>query len=295
MELRFNEDGTFKIVQFTDLHVGSRSSEADRKTFARIDAVLEAEKPDCIVITGDLINSWDVESTASLYHDVLSHFDEWNIPFAIVYGNHDSEKNITREELVEIQQQYKNCVAKRGPADIHGVGNYSLKIQAAESEQVKSVLYFLDSRDYAPKEIGGYGWIHQDQVNWFAEEAKQYRGIPSLAFFHIPLPEYRDVWSHGKVMGIKREEICAPKVNSGLFSAIVESGDIMGTFVGHDHDNDFCGELHGVSLCYGRVAGYNTYGDLERGARVILLYEGKREFTSWIQLGEKRISTYKHQ
>jgi len=138
------------------------------------------------------------------------------------------------------------------------------------------VLYFMDSGDYAPKNVGGYAWIHPNQVGWFISEAKKYASIPALAFFLIPLPEYHDVWWRGKVSGIKNERICSPKMNSGLFTALLESGDVMGTFVGHDHDNDFCGKLHGISLCYGRITGYNVYGDLKRGARVIQMYEGKK-------------------
>ncbi len=34
----------------------------------------------------------------------------------------------------------------------------------------------------------------------------------------------------------------------------------MGTFVGHDHVNDFVGDLYGIRLCYGRATGFNTYG-----------------------------------
>lgn len=30
-------------------------------------------------------------------------------------------------------------------------------------------------------------------------------------------------------------------MNSGLFAAFLEAGDVMGAFVGHDHVNDFEG------------------------------------------------------
>ena len=32
-------------------------------------------------------------------------------------------------------------------------------------------------------------------------------------------------------------------------------------FCGHDHDNDFTINLYGIRLSFGRVGGYNTYGD----------------------------------
>ena len=41
-------------------------------------------------------------------------------------------------------------------------------------------------------------------------------------------------------IGIRREKACAPALNSGLFTAIKgKTGDVMGVFVGHDHDDDY--------------------------------------------------------
>lgn len=295
--LKFRDDGSFKIVQLTDLHIGADDgNEADMKTFQVIDAVIKHEQPDLIAVTGDLI--WSEEKgTEQNYRRVLHHLSQFNIPFAIVYGNHDAEANITREELFNIQKEYPYSLAKRGPKDIHGVGNYTLSVKSHDNEDEQAKLYFLDSGAYAPEHIGGYGWIHTDQVNWFvAQTRQQEKKTPALAFFHIPLPEYKDVLQRGKVSGNKLEPVCSPKVNSGLFTALLEDGHVMGTFVGHDHDNDYCGELHGISLCYGRSAGYNVYGAMERGARVIQLFEGQYQFKSWIRLGNGEVvSPYDHE
>lgn len=63
-------------------------------------------------------------------------------------------------------------------------------------------------------------------------------------------------------------------------------GDVIGTFCGHDHTNDFSGTLHGIKLCYGRASGYNTYGKegFMRGSRVIQLNQGQHEFATWLRL-----------
>ena len=80
---------------------------------------------------------------------------------------------------------------------------------------------------------------------------------------------------------------CAPALNSGFFAALVEEGDVLGTFVGHDHVNDFEGALHGIRLCYGRATGFSPYG-LEgflRGARWRpRLREGERTFETSLRL-----------
>ena len=49
----------------------------------------------------------------------------------------------------------------------------------------------------------------------------------------------------------------------------------MGVFVGHDHDNNYVGLHKNIALGFGQVTGADAYGELERGGRVIELYENK--------------------
>jgi hypothetical protein len=43
-------------------------------------------------------------------------------------------------------------------------------------------------------------------------------------------------------------------------------------------------QLYKIALCYGYFSGGNSYGDLPlNGARIILLEEGKRNFSTWIR------------
>jgi hypothetical protein len=87
-------------------------------------------------------------------------------------------------------------------------------------------------------------------------------------------------------------------VNPGLFAAFLEAGDVMGTFVGHDHVNDFEGELFGIRIGYGRASGFSPYGreGFERGARVIRLQEGERAFATWLRLADgSRVDQAEHE
>lgn len=52
--LKFNEAGEFKIVQFTDVHF-KYGNPASGIALERIDEVLKAERPDLVVLTGDVI------------------------------------------------------------------------------------------------------------------------------------------------------------------------------------------------------------------------------------------------
>lgn len=105
-----------------------------------------------------------------------------------------------------------------------------------------------------------------DQVNWYRSQSAAYternggKPLPALAFFHIPLPEYNQAAADESaiLIGTRMEKACAPLLNTGMFAAMKEAGDVMGTFVGHDHDNDYSVMWHGILLAYGRFTGGNT-------------------------------------
>lgn len=200
----------------------------------------------------------------------------------MVFGNHDHEQGMSREEIYEMVKEAPNCLMSKG--NVKGVGNYVLEIEGKQSRATAAVLYFLDSHSNCElKEVGGYQWVDFSQIAWLREQSAR-RECPSLLFMHIPLPEYNHAWN-GKTFGVRLEEICCPRLNSGLFTVLKESGQVMGVFAGHDHENDFIGVYYDIALGYGRVsAGKNAYGCLEPGVRVIELTEGKREFETYVRL-----------
>lgn len=146
------------------------------------------------------------------------------------------------------------------------------------------MLYCMDSHSYSPlKDVKGYAWLTFDQINWYRQQSAAYKAqnggqpLPALAFFHIPLPEYNEAarTENAILRGTRMEEACAPKLNTGMFAAMKEAGDVMGMFVGHDHDNDYAVMWKGILLAYGRFTGGNTeYNHLPNGARIIVLDEG---------------------
>lgn len=295
--LRFNGDGAFTIAQFTDVH-WSNGEASDLASQALMEQVLESEAPDLVVLTGDTLEGWEAADPAEAYRRVVRPMDERRIPWAAVFGNHDDEGSASREDLLVAQQESPTCLTEAGPADVGGVGNYVLRIASAGSDRLAAALYCLDSHAYDPMDDGQYAWISHDQIAWYRDTAgrlaREYGAdgasapLPALAFFHIPLPEYEDVWASRVCRGHRNEPVCAPALNSGFFVALLEAGDVMGTFAGHDHVNDFEGELRGIRLCYGRATGYAPYGleGFRRGARVIRMYEGERRFDTWVRLDD---------
>lgn len=298
--LKFGSNGTFKIAQFTDLHLQYKNPASDI-TFERISQVIADEQPDLILLTGDIIYGKPGKEN---FENILTFLNDKQIPFAFVFGNHDDEQGLTRQELFDLGKPFANNLSEDLFPELSGVGNYILMVKSSTGEKAAAALYCIDSHAYSSiKNIGGYDYIKTDQINWYKEQSKllteQNGGtpLPALAFFHIPFPEYATAISasNSQAYGIKRENVCAPALNSGFFTAIKECGDIMGTFVGHDHNNDYAAIWHGVLLAYGRYSGGNTvYNDLPNGSRIIEMKEGERVFTTWIRTaqGIEQLVTY---
>ena len=108
-ELRFNSNHKFKIVQFTDVHWiydDPKSEEAAE----RMCEVLDAEKPDLVVYTGDVIFA---KPAAKALDRALEPVIERGIPFAVTWGNHDDEHDMSRKELTDyeagIRSGYLQC------------------------------------------------------------------------------------------------------------------------------------------------------------------------------------------
>ncbi|MGO4548148.1 metallophosphoesterase family protein [Paenibacillus sp. 2TAB23] len=298
-ELRFRDDGTFTIVQFTDIH-WQDGGELDLQSRAAMELVLDAEQPDFVMFTGDVIYTGmhaDGSSTCidpkQAFREAVAAVEQRGVPWGIVFGNHDTENDITREELMDEVLQHAYALAEPGPQEIHGTGNYVLPVLGAANDQAAALLYCLDSGAYSIlPSVPGYDWIQHDQVQWYLEKSREWKArlqdgvLPAIAFFHIPLPEYQEAWDKEICYGEKNEGVCAAQTQAGFFSALLAQGDVTATFCGHDHTNDYWGELYGIRLYYGRATGYNTYGKegFPRGARVIRLTENERNVDSWLCL-----------
>ena len=298
--LRFKADKTFKIVQFTDLHVKHQDPRSEI-TFERVKQVVTDERPDLVILTGDVIFS---PPAIDNMRNVLQMLVDLKVPFATVFGNHDDEQGATKEELLQLAQSMPYCLTADEEPAVSGVGNYVLPVLASKGDQPALTLYCIDSNAYSSIEgVKGYDYIKRDQIDWYARRSSGFtaansgKPLPALAFFHIPLPEYNQAASdeNAQSYGIRREKACAPALNSGLFTTMKEQGDVMGVFVGHDHDDDYAGCWQDVLLAYGRYTGGNTvYNHLPNGARIIQLTEGERSFKTWIRTaaGVEQVTTY---
>lgn len=295
-ELRFDSNGQFKIAQFTDMHLYLGHSEyldaQAEKTFARLSRVVRNEKPDLLVFTGDIVTGGD---GLRAWNRLIDSLNIYKLPFCVMFGNHDPEV-VSRTDMskVIVSSQYSFNELN----DAKELADMELKVMSSKGDKVSCVLYCMDSHDY-PKDrsLGKYAWFETSQIEWLRNccmarrEANGGEPVNSLAFFHICLQEYGPAFDNPKnyKKGRRAENECPGALNSGMFAAMVETGNIMGVFVGHDHDNDYVVSEKGIALGYGRFSGdYTTYTTFRSGVRIIVLDEGKRGFETWILEDEGR-------
>ncbi len=286
-QLCFGEDGRFRIVQFSDIHLDVTKPEAEESARV-IREVVGREKPQLIVITGDVVTYAPADKG---WEFIAALFGDLGIPWCVTMGNHDGESpvpGISKKEIFDYLRGKPGYIGSAG-ASVKGTGNFVIEVLGSRSGRVEALLYCVDSNDYpADPKFGKYDLIGFDQIAWYRDTGERYRRqnggepVPSLMFFHVPLLEASLAASMCTIVGTQRERIPQGGINSGLFASMLEQGDVMGTFSGHDHDNDYAGIYRGILLSYCRVGGTNAYGGLERGGRVISLCEGRRSFDTWI-------------
>ena len=294
-QLRFKANGEFKIVQFTDTHIDLIDGD-NLMAYDVIKEVIDVEKPDLVVLTGDIVSQ---DNPQEAFKRLAAGFEKAKVPWAIVFGNHESEHNLSRKLLSDFLPSLPFCLNNTKDTTI-GFSTFALPVYDS-SNKPGAVVYCLDSNINSTLEplVGGYAWFTSSQINWYRKESNLFtlkynkNPLPSVAFFHIPLPEYTKVANSGQgiFFGGKREVVCCPEINTGMFAAMLEAGDVMGTFVGHDHTNDYIGLYYNIALAYGRVSKQmKNPSDPLPGGRVIVLKQGKHEFDSWIrEYGKKKV------
>lgn len=100
-ELTFNAAGKFKIVQFTDIH-WKHGSPNGQKVLRLMASVLDKERPDLVILTGDIVTSQPAEQG---WVAVTKPMIDRNINWAAVLGNHDDERDLSRAGIISLLKE----------------------------------------------------------------------------------------------------------------------------------------------------------------------------------------------
>lgn len=306
----FVTDGDFKILQLTDIHLGGGflSYSKDKMALNAVAAMVTNEKPDLVVITGDLAYPTPQAMTLNNKNGaklISALMEKLGVYWTAIFGNHDTEaySYYSREEMGDFyaNTDLEKCLFKKGTDEIDGVGNYIINIKNTKGKITQS-LVMLDSHSYTDNDYFGLLWkydnLHQNQIDWYKAEIQKLTelnsgvtgveapAISSLCFIHIPLREYLDAYNeyvdnglkdtddvkyiHGKIGESGRLVYCGMN-DDDFFESLNGTKAI---FCGHDHLNNIALQYKGVMLCYGMSVDYLAYLGIskqggQRGCTVI--------------------------
>lgn len=90
-----------------------------------------------MVLTGDQLHH-DIPDSQSALFEVVASIIERSIPFAAIFGNHDSEgiHALSRAAQMSLLQNLPSSLCEPGPKEIDGVGNFYLEVLAPEPPEL---------------------------------------------------------------------------------------------------------------------------------------------------------------
>ncbi len=267
---------SFTILWGTDFHLRRGPFSGRKKIYALLEKAFEMTDPDLIVISGDLLFSFDSLKMLTEFADFMKlHNRNW----ALGFGNHDGQYTHDKSTLAGLLDEYPNALFSQGENWVTGESNYPI-VLTKDGEPVQAVI-LLDSNDSRVYEAGliGPDYIYPSQIAWYRWVEDGLGNIPLFTFLHIPLPEFNLLWESGTAQGVRLDKtVNTPLENTGLFAAMKERMHTVAVFSGHDHLNDYFGTWEGIDLHYGRSAGYGSYGSKlhQKGLKTITLHaDGK--------------------
>ena len=226
-------------------HRRIRTMEALRTAFANVPC-------DLAVFLGDLMEGADYgDDRASFLRDLKNALDTTGTtPFAFVFGNHDAESVVTKEEILSVLDTYPNSLTTGK--------NYVLKLGG-------ETLLFIDSGSRYDGEESYYDIVRPSVLQWAKE---QIAGEQAILFQHIIIPDIIDVtetaadgsWRFKAgfpYTGALKERPCPPDINTGELKLLAPHLKAM--VFGHDHVNSFECMLDGVKIIQCAAASMNSY------------------------------------
>ena len=288
--LRFNEDGTFKIMQINDTQdVGKGVNE---KMVKFIEAALDKEQPDLVVFVGDQLSDaypfGTKEDMIIAVDNIIAPLEERGIPFLVTLGNHDHDHFdvFSKADQFAAYSSYDNCYNSKDGWDEFTV---NAPILTSDGENIAMNVFMMNTHNKA--ETGGYSGVVAGQNDWYKQISADLRvanggeNVPSMLFQHIPPKEIYNLfreceWTEegaifsrrdnkwykldeNKAQGDLGEAPCSEDFDNitGQYETWLEEDNIMGAFFAHDHVNNYVGTTDdGIVMGYNGGTGFRAYG-----------------------------------
>ena len=173
----------------------------EARCYKYIREVVEATRPDLILIAGDIVyGEFDHDGEALL--GFVEFMEELGIPWAPVLGNHESESRMGVDWQCEQFASAEHCLFRQ--RSLTGNGNYTAGIE--QGGRLTRVFYMLDSNSGKPSErslVNGHSkhpaGFGEDQIAWYTEDIGVLRmAYPDVGIsftFHIALASFEDAYA----------------------------------------------------------------------------------------------------
>ncbi len=284
-ELVLPKQPRLRILQIADTHFGTPNPInrlKDKSSYTLIKELVATHKPDYVFHTGDFINN----DNENVEWGAIPFMDDLGVPWSVSFGNHDHPNGKKgQKSLEEYYATLNNSVVGYAERSA-GARDYCYRVDfRVEGQKPFSSVFAFNTGNPA----SGMK-VNDTQTQWFLNhmDADKSANVqtPVLVMQHIPTIEYKDVFDQKLAVGRQGETVCFEIDKGEIFNQYVNSGRVRAIFCGHDHVNDYIGELKKVKLVYGRCSGYSGYGDWERGARLIEVDTATGRGTSRVVLGK---------
>ena len=236
-------NGDFTVLQFTDTHLISGTTGKDEKTLTAVHTQIEAQKPDLVVISGDMIEGSNVDprfNKLAAIEAVGTLFEELGQYWAYVPGNNDGEKNGSTEDVVAVLSAYNHCIVA-DEENSTGATQYAVDLQRADGTLAHSLI-FMDS--LARDANNDYDYMKADQVQWVSrtiaeKQSANPNGAVSL-FFHMNTPNFALSGQNGtpyseEIAPVPADFYTGIDGNAALDSALADAGCVGLVSIGHIH------------------------------------------------------------
>ena len=275
----------------------------DERCFNYITEIVNATKPDLILLTGDIIYG-EFDDNGSVWLSFIEFMEDFQIPWAPIFGNHDNESKMGVDWQCEQLEKAKYCLFEQ--KTLTGNGNYSVAI--AQGGEIKRVFYMLDTNGcgaasteslangHTIKNVG----LGQDQIEWYTKEIMALKEVApnvKISFaYHIQAAIFGKAYEK---YGFN-QSVLEQNINLDLRSDTAE-GDFghigrqmknpwdedfsifngmkaLGTdsiFVGHEHCNSASVVYEGVRFQFGQKSSeYDRFNYLHTDGSIASVNEG---------------------
>jgi len=231
--------------------------------------------PDFIFTVGDNVYG-EFDDTGAAFTSFVSYMDSFNIPWSIVFGNHDNESKMGVDWQCEQLINANNCLFKQ--RTLTGNGNYTVGIR--QDGKLLRVFFMTDSNQCGNMSeeslANGHSTtasgLQEDQIEWVKKTSENIKeNNPDVKYsivFHVPIRAYMNALTAIGLDKVNGYNFDLKKKNNdylGYYDRLSNGWDpneeffetikLLGfdsVFCGHIHENSFSLIYEDVRLTYGQ-------------------------------------------